>query len=250
MRKVIIILVVGLVLSGCSVKRKRIAKTSEIPITGNILIDVKNQNLTNYDFFIQKGEVEYITESSKEKYLFTVKFEKPGRYLVSIKSRTGIEGVRIFVSGDTIMANDRINKVLYSASSLYLKRNFGISQSLLPLIFGDIILENREVKTEKCIGNKVNFENSIRGQPLLYEIDCGKRKLTMTEQEGINLQITTEIKYDQFTNIGGIFIPKYIEMHHNQTNTTIKIKILKIEIPWSGKIDFIPGRDYEKMELL
>jgi hypothetical protein len=120
----------------------------------------------------------------------------------------------------------------------------------LPLIFGDIILGNREVKTEKCVGNKVNFESSIRGQPLQYEIDCGNRKLTMTEQEGINLQIATEIKFDQFLNTGGISIPKYIEMHHNQTNTTIKIKIIKIEIPWSGNIDFIPGRDYEKMELL
>ena len=39
-------------------------------------------------------------------------------------------------------------------------------------------------------------------------------------------------------------------MHQNQTNTTIKIKILKIEIPWKGNIEFVPGRDYEKMELL
>jgi hypothetical protein len=250
LQKVIIILIVGLVFSSCSIKRKSISKTAEIPITGNLLTDVKNQNLTNFDFFIQKGEVEYITESGKEKYLFTVKYKNPGRYLVSIKNRAGIEGVRIFVSGDTIMANDRINKVLYSASSLYLQQNFGISPGLLPLIFGDIILGNREVKTEKCIGNKVNFESSIRGQPLLYEIDCEKRKLTMAEQEGNNLQIATEIRYDQFFSIGGISIPKYIEMHHNQTNTTIKIKILKIEIPWSGNIDFVPGRDYEKMELL
>jgi len=250
LRKITIILIVGLVLIGCSVKQKSIARTAEIPITGNILVDVKNQNLTNYDFFIQKGEVEYITEGGKEKYLFTLKYEKPGRYLVSIKSRTGIEGVRIFVSGDSIMANDRINKVIYSASSRYLQRNFGISQSLLPLIFGDIILENREVKTERCIGNKVNFESSIRGQLLLYEIDCGKRKLSMTEQEGNNLQIATEIKYDQFINMGGISIPRIIDMHHNQTNTIIKIKIIKIEIPWSGNIDFVPGKDYEKMELL
>jgi hypothetical protein len=226
-------------------------KASEIPVTGNILVDVKNQNLTNFDFFIQKGEVEYITDSGKDKYLFTVKFEKPGRYLVSIKNRTGIEGVRIFVSGDTLMANDRINKVLYSASSLYLQRNFGISQSLLPLIFGDIILDkNHENKSEKCIGNKVNFESRVKGQSLEFEIDCGKRKLIMAGQEGMNLQMVTEIKYDQFSNIGGISIPKYIEMHQNQTNTTIKIKILKIEIPWSGNIDFVPGRDYEKMELL
>jgi hypothetical protein len=191
-------------------------KSSGIPVTGNILADVINQNLTNYDFFIQKGEVEYITDGGKDKYLFTVKFEKPGRYLISVKNRTGIEGVRIFVSGDTIMANDRINNVLYSASPLYLQRNFGINPGLLPLIFGDIVVnKNQDVVTEKCIGNKVNFESSIKGQPLLYEIDCGKRKLIITEQEGINLQIATEIKYDQFSNIGGISIPKYIEMHYN-----------------------------------
>ena len=77
-----------------------------------------------------------------------------------------------------------------------------------------------------------------------------KGKLTMAEQESSNLQQGTEIKYDQFSNVGGISIPKYIEMIQYQTNTTIKIKILKIEIPWTGNIEFVPGKGYEKLELL
>jgi hypothetical protein len=237
-------------LTGCSVTRKNIG-TGKITLSGNILEDVKSQNLTNSGFYIQKGEIEYITPGSKEKLLFTVKFEKPGRYLVSLKSRAGIEGVRIFVSGDTILANDRINKVLYSASPVYLQRNFGISQSLFPLIFGDIILSrNREEAPGECIGNKLIFDSNVKGVSIEYEIDCSKRKLTMAGQGNSFMQKETELLYDQFSNTGSISFPKYIEMRQNETNTTIKIKILKIETPWTGNIEFVPGKDYEKMELL
>ena len=70
------------------------------------------------------------------KYL---KFEYPDKYLISIKSRTGIEGARIYISEDTILFNDRINKKMYYGSSLYLKRKYGLTTNFLPLIFGDIV---------------------------------------------------------------------------------------------------------------
>ena len=41
------------------------------------------------DFFIQKAEIEVINQDGKEKYLSTIKYEKPDKYLISIKSRTG-----------------------------------------------------------------------------------------------------------------------------------------------------------------
>ena len=41
-----------------------------------------------------------------------------------------------------------------------------------------------------------------------------------------------------------------LNISEKQTNTRIEIKILKIVIPWEGSIEFIPGKQYEKIHLL
>lgn len=70
------------------------------------------------------------------------------------------------------------------------------------------------------------------------------------KQEFSSGQQGAEINYSDFYNIKDRLMPGKIEIHQNQFNTTIKIKILKVEFPWKGSINFIPGRDYEKIELL
>jgi outer membrane biogenesis lipoprotein LolB len=250
LRKIIFIAILGVILYGCSATKKA-EQTSEISLTGNILEDTKNQNLTNENFFVQKGEVEYINGTIKEKFLFTLKYEKPGKYLISLKNRTGIEGARAYISGDTILVNDRINKILYSASSLYLQKNFGFNQTLLPLIFGDIVYDKDcGGRLEKCTGSKLNLDCQVKGTILNYVIDCSKRKISESRQRNNFREAVNEVRYEQFTKSGSIITPKNIEVHQKQTNTIIKIKILKILIPWQGNIEFVPGRDYEKMELI
>ena len=93
------------------------------PGSSNVFESTKNQNITNNGFFIQKAEIEIVTGEGKEKYLASIKFEKPDKYLISVKSRTGIEGARIYISNDSILVNDRINKKLYSGNTFYLKRS-------------------------------------------------------------------------------------------------------------------------------
>jgi hypothetical protein len=58
------------------------------------------------------------------------------------------------------------------------------------------------------------------------------------------------IKYENFVTTGDIFIPRVIETEDSKSGTAIKIRIVKIERPWSGKIKFVPGKGYELIELL
>lgn len=254
MRKIIVILLFGIFSTGCSVTRSRSNRELEISkelFSENILKSVKNQNITNTSFFIQKAEIEVITENGKEKLVGSIKFEYPDKYLISIRSRTGIEGVRIYVSDDTILVNDRINKKIYSGSSVYLKRKYGLATSFLPLIFGDIVLEKNNMENrEKCSGDKINTDCVVQGVRLNYDISCKKRKSIFVSQINSFSQHGIEIKYDNFINSGNILLPTTIELEEAQYNITIKINIVKMELPWSGNLEFVPGRNYEIIELL
>ena len=59
-----------------------------------------------------------------------------------------------------------------------------------------------------------------------------------------------QIGYSQFFKISNLNAPGKIEISDKQNNTVIEIRIQKIVIPWEGTIDFIPGKQYEKIHLL
>lgn len=244
----------GLVVSGCSVFRnngKTIEEKPEILNSGNVVEKTEKQNITNNGFFIQKAEIEVINSEGSNKFTANIKFEKPDIYLISLRSRTGIEGARIFISGDSVQMNDRINKKLYSITSSYLAGKYGFSQSFLPVIFGDLILEKRcETGKERCVGDKLVFNCQLKGVSLNYVVDCKRKKVISVDQMNSFNQQGLNIKYEKFFNVDGILMPKIIELNDNKYNLGIKIKILKVQLPWMGNINFIPGRGYELIELL
>ena len=217
----------------------------------NILESVKNQNITENGFFVEKAEIEIISQEEKEKYLASIKFEKPDKYLISIKSRSGIEGARIYISDDTILVNDRIHKKLYSGNSLYIKRKFGVAQGLMPLIFGDLILDkNYEESKERCIGNILKMECSVKGVILDYEIDCNRKKVVLVNLSDNYSNNIIRVSFSNFINAGSNLIGRIFEFEDSQIKTVVKIKILKVELPWYGNIKFIPGKGYELIELV
>jgi hypothetical protein len=218
--------------------------------SGNVLEDVNNQNITNQGFFISKAEVEILKQSGNEKFIATIKYSLPGRYLISLKSRTGIEGARIYFNHDSVVVNDRINKKLYFVHSLYVEKNFGLSTALLGLVFGDIILDRKElIQNVTCENSRLESECTVNGVRLKYLIDCDKRKSISVGLINNYIQKSVEISYDRFVNRSGILVPGEIVINDYNTNTKLKIKIIKIETPWNGIIEFIPGKGYELIEL-
>jgi hypothetical protein len=239
--------------TGCSVIRKSgksLTMNDKNGKSSTILKGTKKQNITNSGFFIKKAEIEILTKNGREKYLASIKFEKTERYLVSVKGRTGIEGARIYISNDSILVNDRINKKLYSGNTIYLEKKFGLNAGFLPLIFGDVILDKKcEDNDAKCVGSKNITECYLRGVILKYEIDCSRRKVMAVSQiDNFNNNVN-RLKFSKFFSVGGSLIPKIIEFE-GQFNTVVKIRIIKMEMPWSGIIKFIPGKGYESIELI
>jgi hypothetical protein len=245
LRKIVIIFIIAIALSGCAATKNRSA-ISPVSLSGNIIENTKYQNISNNSFFIEKAEIELLTDEGKEKFVGTIKFEKPDKYLISLKSRTGIEGARIYITKDTILINDRINKKLYSGTAAYLNHKYGISVNLLPLIFGDVFLDSKCDKKEViCSGEKASIDCSIKGTLIKYEIDCKRSKTGAVSlgEEDINL------KFDKYFVLSNILVPRTVEFRANKYKMSINIRIVKVEYPWNGNISFVPGKGYELIEL-
>jgi hypothetical protein len=241
-------------ITGCSVTRNVIIETPDISKrfnSDNVAESVRQQNITNGRFFIEKAEIEVNNNNSKKKFIANIKFEPPDKYLISLKSRSGIEGARIYLSNDTILVNDRIDQIEYYSTSFYLRKKYGFSMSTLPVIFGDLVVEeNFKNNSNKCLENKMKLECEVKGLALNYNIDCKKRKVIVVDQINNLVQPAIKIKFDRFHILGDILIPGTIELEDYQYNTTIKIKVIKIEKSWNGNIKFIPGKGYELIELV
>ncbi|MCX6253758.1 MAG: DUF4292 domain-containing protein [Bacteroidia bacterium] len=254
MQKIILILFVVILSTGCSVIRngsKKNYKSGSEILPEKLFESIRKQNITLDNFFIQKAEIDIVTKNGKEKLLGSIKFRKPDKYLISIKSKIGIETARIFISNDTILVNDRINRKQYFGSTQYLEIKYGINDSVLPLIFGDYVAEILSDKiVEKCPNGKLDVDCIVGGIRIKYLIDCkrGKSILTIAEKGSNDNKI--EFNYGSFIKTGDALIPRKIEIKDLQSMTTIEIRIKKIETPWDGNIEFIQGNRYELMQLL
>jgi len=217
----------------CSVARKGISGNSfntGFKHTDNVLEDIQNLNISSKSFFIQKAEIELITKESSEKFVATIKFEYPEKYLISLKSRTGIEGARVYINKDSILINDRINKKMYFGDSFYFKRKYGLNQSLLPLIFGDLLLDQKTGnRNSDCSGNKMDLESVVKGVLLKYVVDCQRRKVILVNQTGSSSSNGLEIKYEKFFKLENILIPGLVEVVENGISMDWKCEICRGE---------------------
>jgi hypothetical protein len=205
-------------------------------------------NLTGKRFFIQKASVQISSKDINEKFLASVKFVPPDSFNLSIRSRTGLEVARILITEDTVLVNDRLQRILYYGKPGALTRKFGISLDFIPLVFGDYI-QSGSIGDKQCMNGFTEISGSLRGSKIRYLIDCRRLKNTKLVHEGSIGNLGTEVEFDDFRKIDGIFYPSSIKVKEVKTNTVITIKIEEIERPFEGNIHFIPGNRYDLIEL-
>lgn len=253
MQKINLIWFLIILSTGCSVLKTKTQREFDKSVDINkeqLFESIVKQNISANSFFISKAEFKISSQDVTEGFLGSIKFETTGKFLISLKSKTGIEALRIFISEDTVLINDRLNKKLYCGSTLDLKRKFGISVKALPLIFGDFISKRtRDTDSENCIEGRMNLNADINGLKVMYVIDCKKGKVLQTGIVNSLNKTGVEMEYRYFVKSGTSLIPEEIQIKDLNRNIKIEISIKKIESPWNGNIEFIPGNKYEILPL-
>jgi hypothetical protein len=253
LRKIIYILYFFLLCSGCSVNRKIETRRESVNSNlgkGTIYERIVNQNITSRNFFIERAEFKIINNEEQRSGFVTMKFLMPDKFLISIKSNTGIEIARVFLTGDSIMLNDRMSKKLYIGSASYLKGKYGITTSFLPVLLGDY-LNDKSIDSSKinCKDGMVRITGIVEDIVIKYLFDCKYGKCVLTLPDKSQNESQLKINYSEFFNANSINVPGKVEISDSQTRTLIQLRIQKIVFPWKGTLEFVPGKQYEKIYL-
>jgi hypothetical protein len=238
---------------GCSVFRKgTIPEEYRIENTQDsvVLRKVRGNNISREGYFIKRADIEVITEEQKDNIVGTVRSNKTGEYLISLKSKAGIEAARVFLGRDTVIINDRINKILYAGSAGYIEKKFFISPLLFPLIFGDFVsMEVSGRNDSVCVDGKLNYGYYGINGGVSYVIDCYINKTVRVVVESARNKERIILLYSDFKKIGELAFPGKIEVSGLPDQMVVKIEINSIEVPWNGEMIFIPGNKYEIVNL-
>lgn len=250
MQKIIYITLVAFFISACSVSKKAIIEEglNLKEITTDIL---EKNNITGADFNISRAEVEISENGNRSLVIASMKYMAEGRYLVSIRSRAGIELARIYISNDTVLANDRINRKLYTGSTEYLQKKYGISFNLIPLLFGDIVKgeENENYSAVKCRMSYAEISENFGKNNILYKVDCQNGKVINTIIKNESGAGEINIEFNNFNKNNGFIYPSELLVSDAGRKSGIGIQIKKIEFQKTETLKFIPGANYEQIIL-
>jgi hypothetical protein len=253
LQKVGFIALVFLLTSSCSVfKGLNEVKTGDVEKDKGKSVSVlaKERNLFHNSFYIKSMEVDIKMGKDDEKLLASLRFEKPDKYLISLRSRSGIEISRIFIDRDSGYIVDRIKRKVYKGSVKNIEKKYGVPLNILPVLLGDFCgscgLEYESVNKDKLVLCKCSIDKiSLR-----YEIDHGIGKVKAVSLENGFGAPFFSADFDKFKRESEAVFPTRINWIDLERNVNIEINIQKIEYPWNDKIEFSFGNRYEVIELL
>jgi hypothetical protein len=210
----------------------------------------KASNISESDFNIIKAIVTISSSEDKNEFLINCKYKRPDNYLISIRSKTGIEAARIFITEDTILINDKLNRRLYSGSSSYLYTKYGVDIKCLRLLFGDFVTDGNVTDNSfKCEKNFINISGVINDKRIEYRINCSSGKVSDAFIiKGIDEGVL-HISFGRFRNFENKSVPQQIEIKDRNTSQEIKIEIEKLSLETVKELLFIPGNGFEKILL-
>jgi hypothetical protein len=254
LRKVIYILIIfSVIVESCSVYRKSRETTSrtEKEVTSDRSIEsVIRNNLSNSDFYIQKADINVIQDGISVRFTAGIKFKRPDSLLIFARSRTGIEAGRAFITKDTVIINDRINRKVLIGKPAVIGAKYGIDPSLIFVVLGDMIVEEKDrVRPMECAKGIFTNEFEVHDKKVEYTIDCDRKKTKQAYFEGDIKTGNITIGLSDIIESEMVRFPRRIEISDDLKSLNIIVEIKKIESPWTGKIGFVPGAGYKVVKI-
>jgi hypothetical protein len=161
-----------------------------------------------------------------------------------------MEAFRVYLSSDTVLINDRLNKSVLYGNINDFERITGLPAALLRVSYGDLFLIEPKLQPgEVCIDNEVKLNEYFLGLMVKTTIDCLKEKVkSVMLTTGVPDEfITIEYKKHREDHNG---LPRKVEINDFRRKIKITLSLDKYTSPWVGDIEFIPGTGYSVKPLL
>jgi hypothetical protein len=247
LQKITYILLIAL-LTSCS-GAKKLVKSKETGVGNASISEIVRQNITSSGFSIPKCEVSISSKDFEDSFDAGIKYEYPGKYLITVRTILGIELARIYLSPDTVLANERIGRTLYYGKPSVLSYKYGVPAEMIPVLFGDLILPEMDSGGYTTCRNGIGeIQSLVKGRRITYRVNCENKKIQETIVDGSNVNDMANVNYSEFQKAGNRIAPSLVQISGRNNEASITLKFSKIE-PWDGKIEFIPGNRYQKIEL-
>lgn len=251
MQKVVIIFLGLIIVAGCSVKRKALPSrnlNSENSVTVKIS-DITELNYTAQSFFIQRADITIVSDDGSQHVSATIKFAEPDSFLISVRALLGIEVARILLTSDTILINDRFNQTLYIGSNQNVKKKFGFDLAFFPVLFGDLITKAQNLQGINCDNGIAVLREVGEDYAINYFIDCNTGKCTEVKVESEFLKAPISIVFADFDTDGKMIFPRHSKANNFANFVRFEIEVKRVEFNETSDIEFIPGRNYTKVEI-
>ena len=251
MRKAIVIIFLGLIIvAGCSVKRKVLSSATDSDFTEMLNIsDVTELNFTAQSFFIQRADLNIVGNGGSQKATATIKFAEPDSFLISVRALGVLEVARILITSDTILINDRLNSTLYFGSNQNVKNKYGFDLMVFPILLGDLITGSQTLTGINCNGGNAVLRE-LRGDYIInYFINCETKKCKKVTVENEFMDDSVSIEFDSFDKADKMIFPTYLRINNFANFALFEMEVKRIEFNIDSGIEFVPGRNYTRVEI-
>lgn len=232
--------------NGCIAKKGLIDSSKSSDVTDKAFLEsVEAKNISNNSFYIRKALVTYKDSVNKQSFSVSIKHNENDQYLAIVRSIAGIEIYRLFLSEDTLLINDRLNRRLLIGSESHLTRKIGLSFDSLVLLFGDFFMtQGMESDESGCVSGVRKFKDYAGLIPLDVEVSCSLKKVTYAQFALNKSNFSGEIKFNEFKQVKSLTYPRSVYFYSDNSGMEIEFQILGIESPWNETLEFIPGNNY------
>ncbi|MDW7692377.1 DUF4292 domain-containing protein [Flammeovirgaceae bacterium SG7u.111] len=198
----------------------------------------KNQvNTVDYEYFSARGKVKFKEGLEETKGVAHVRMKSDSIVWMSMRTGTGIEGLRMVAYPDSIFIVDVIHKEYYAMSfaSLSEKIKFDIDlKTIQSILTGNpILIPNRGVR--KSSSDKyLTLTQSIEDIKVQSKVLIANRRLENVNVSNTFTLISLLIDYKEFEDFDGVTFPKKAMVHLKYPDASDKFDI-NIDIDY-GKV--------------
>ena len=254
MQKIIpIVFLIALAFSACSTARKAGRTDSGTTLdetAGNRLETVISNNLTNHDFYIRRADIRVRQENVTVNLNASIKFRRPDSMMISVRSGIGVEAGKGFLTGDTVIVNDRFNRKLMVGDPEEIRSKYGIDPALIYVLLGDLIVGKDDYRSMlNCQRGEFRRQYNIEGRNVEYTIDCQRKKVRRVYLEGDIRTGNITILLSGIVKDGNITYPEKIAINDDLKELDIEVEIKRIESPWSGSMGTVGGQGYRVVRI-